>query len=180
MTAKCEHCGRAPIKDGYQEYDACIGKIPIGLMNACCGHGETTMAYIQFLDGNCIRGLEALTAMEAIKTGYRNEIIGHLADDIFISLMNACNALGLIEQQLTEEGITIISRTQQGKTVYLGESVLRFKEIGNGFITNDELCKMRTQVEREQELSTGGGCSHSTTTADGICPICDPSFSLRP
>ena len=29
-------------------------------MNACCGYGETNVAYVQFWSGKCIRGKKAL------------------------------------------------------------------------------------------------------------------------
>jgi len=40
----CSHCQSKRTKEGY---DACIGKLQ-GVTNACCGHGETDAAYVQF------------------------------------------------------------------------------------------------------------------------------------
>ena len=40
----CNHCGLDRTPEGY---DGCIGKLE-GVKNACCGHGQTEMAYIQF------------------------------------------------------------------------------------------------------------------------------------
>lgn len=40
----CLNCKKKRTKEGY---DGCIGELP-NVMNACCGHGETKMAYIQF------------------------------------------------------------------------------------------------------------------------------------
>jgi len=52
----CGYCNQFPTKEGH---DACIG-ILNNVMNACCGHGKDDEAYIQFLNGVCIRGKEAL------------------------------------------------------------------------------------------------------------------------
>lgn len=41
---KCEHCGLNRTKQGY---DGCIGELQ-GVMNACCGHGQDSTAYVQF------------------------------------------------------------------------------------------------------------------------------------
>ena len=40
----CSHCNKKRTKEGH---DGCIGTIP-NVKNACCGHGEDKMAYIQF------------------------------------------------------------------------------------------------------------------------------------
>lgn len=40
----CGHCGRHNTAEGH---DGCIGTLP-GVWNACCGHGQPRMAYIQF------------------------------------------------------------------------------------------------------------------------------------
>lgn len=42
---KCEHCGKGVTKEGH---DGCIGTLPDGVMNACCGHGVNSSAYVQF------------------------------------------------------------------------------------------------------------------------------------
>lgn len=44
----CGHCGLPNTPEGY---DGCIGYIP-GALNACCGHGEPRMAYIQYPPGH--------------------------------------------------------------------------------------------------------------------------------
>lgn len=53
---ECGHCGKENTKEGY---DACIGHLN-GVMNACCGHGMDSAAYVQFPSGKVIRGIEAL------------------------------------------------------------------------------------------------------------------------
>lgn len=59
----CGHCGRQYTEEGH---DACLGTL-IGVMNACCGHGKESEAYVQFWDGECIRGKDALVIMEVLK-----------------------------------------------------------------------------------------------------------------
>ena len=67
-TKKCGRCGEHYTKEGH---DNCLGTL-IGLMNACCGHGNTNEAYVQFLDGNCVRGKDAIKIQEILKK-YSNE-----------------------------------------------------------------------------------------------------------
>ena len=57
----CGHCGE---DNTVEDYDGCIGTLP-DVMNACCGHGTTEDAYIQFWDGVDIRGEAALQYAQA-------------------------------------------------------------------------------------------------------------------
>lgn len=59
-TRPCGHCDKPITKEGH---DGCLGTIP-GARNACCGHGEINMAYIQFQDMFCIRGQAAIDIFE--------------------------------------------------------------------------------------------------------------------
>ena len=59
----CGHCGKHMTPEGH---DGCLGTLP-GLMNACCGHGVTNEAYVQFMDGACVRGKGAVTIMDVLK-----------------------------------------------------------------------------------------------------------------
>lgn len=59
----CGHCGLGYTKEGH---DGCLGTLP-GIMNACCGHGEAKNAYVQFMDGHCIRGENALAILNILK-----------------------------------------------------------------------------------------------------------------
>lgn len=52
----CGHCLQHNTPEGH---DACLGTIP-GAINACCGHGVVSEAYIQFEDGSRISGVDAL------------------------------------------------------------------------------------------------------------------------
>ena len=60
---RCYHCGKETTKEGH---DACLGTL-IGVMNACCGHGNDDEAYVQFLDESCIRGKDAVSIMKILK-----------------------------------------------------------------------------------------------------------------
>ena len=53
---QCGHCGKENTTEGY---DACLGTLP-GVMNACCGHGIDSEAYVQFRNGSDIRGKDAI------------------------------------------------------------------------------------------------------------------------
>ena len=46
----CGHCGMGRTADGH---DGCLGVLP-GVMNACCGHGNESEAYIQLWTGEVI------------------------------------------------------------------------------------------------------------------------------
>jgi len=56
----CGYCGLASTKEGY---DGCIGELK-DVMNACCGHGEMRMAYVQFNDSKRISGYVAISYMK--------------------------------------------------------------------------------------------------------------------
>jgi hypothetical protein len=45
---QCGHCG---LRAGANEHDPCISELPGEVMNACCGHGRTEEAYIQYHQG---------------------------------------------------------------------------------------------------------------------------------
>lgn len=61
----CRECGLGPTKEGH---DGCLGALP-NLMNACCGHEKDDYyePYVQFWDGSCLRGKEALRMIEVLK-----------------------------------------------------------------------------------------------------------------
>lgn len=52
----CGHCGKENTPEGH---DGCVGTLP-GVMNACCGHGDTKDAYVQFPNGQIMQKQEAL------------------------------------------------------------------------------------------------------------------------
>lgn len=56
----CGHCGKEDTKEGH---DGCVGVLS-GVMNACCGHGQRDEAYVQFLNGNIVRGNSAVIIMK--------------------------------------------------------------------------------------------------------------------
>ena len=41
----CVTCNKPPTPEGH---DGCLGTLQGNIMNACCGHGEERMAYIQY------------------------------------------------------------------------------------------------------------------------------------
>lgn len=59
----CGYCGLHTTKQGH---DGCIGELPGNIMNACCGHGAHKEAYIQYQDGNCVRGKRAINTMHKL------------------------------------------------------------------------------------------------------------------
>lgn len=62
--ARCAHCNKLPTHEGH---DGCLGLLPEDVvMNACCGHGDIDIAYVQFWDGNCIRGQEAVDLQQQL------------------------------------------------------------------------------------------------------------------
>ncbi|NIK10901.1 hypothetical protein [Alkalibacillus almallahensis] len=63
QNRECGYCGSWATPEGH---DACLGTL-IGTMNACCGHGRTNEAYVQLLDGTCIRGQNALELAEILR-----------------------------------------------------------------------------------------------------------------
>lgn len=61
----CGQCGQPSTAEGH---DACLGALP-GVMNACCGHGDVVDAYVQFLDGERLQGIEAACFFEGVLGG---------------------------------------------------------------------------------------------------------------
>lgn len=64
----CGNCGKDRSVEGH---DACLGTL-IGLMNACCGHGNIEEAYVQFWDGECIHGKDAKIIQDILKKHSKN------------------------------------------------------------------------------------------------------------
>lgn len=65
----CGHCDQLLTSAGQ---DMCLGQLlefgtTAGIMNACCGHGEVNDAYVQFLDGFCVRGTDAKVILGILK-----------------------------------------------------------------------------------------------------------------
>ena len=57
-------CGLSPTVEGH---DGCLGTLlDKQIMNACCGHGDDSYAYIQYWNGNIIRGNEAITIQKKL------------------------------------------------------------------------------------------------------------------
>lgn len=60
---QCGSCGKRDTPEGH---DACLGTLP-GVRNACCGHGVESEAYIQWPDGSCINGVEAVQVQHRLR-----------------------------------------------------------------------------------------------------------------
>lgn len=61
VNRACGHCDKENTPEGH---DGCIGTLRGGVMNACCGHGTTAAAYVQFRNGSSVHGEAALRVME--------------------------------------------------------------------------------------------------------------------
>ncbi len=64
----CVKCKKGPTKEGH---DGCLGTLPGSIMNACCGHGNNEIAYIQYWGdngegGKRIAGAEAIDEQERL------------------------------------------------------------------------------------------------------------------
>lgn len=59
----CGFCGLSSTPEGH---DGCLGTLP-GIMNACCGHGRTHEAYLQFHDGSIIRSVDAVVMQNDLR-----------------------------------------------------------------------------------------------------------------
>ena len=57
----CGHCGEPNSPEGH---DACIARLP-GVINACCGHGDTREAYVMFDADRRLSGAVAVAWMAA-------------------------------------------------------------------------------------------------------------------
>lgn len=61
----CKSCKKYPTAEGH---DACIGTLLEGVvMNACCGHGDESDAYVQLWEdrANPLRGEKAIEYIKA-------------------------------------------------------------------------------------------------------------------
>ena len=62
---QCKHCDKPNHPNGH---DGCLGELPF-VNNACCGHGELGMTYVQFKGKNlyCVRGWKASVIQKILK-----------------------------------------------------------------------------------------------------------------
>lgn len=63
FTRACGNCNKPYTSEGH---DGCLGNLR-GITNACCGHGDTGEAYIQFLNTFCVRGKVARIILNILK-----------------------------------------------------------------------------------------------------------------
>ncbi len=60
----CGKCKKPPTIEGH---DGCLGELdPAVVMNACCGHGDTDFAYIQYWNGTRISGGAAFNEQQRL------------------------------------------------------------------------------------------------------------------
>lgn len=59
-------CGYCALPDTPEGHDGCLGTLP-GVVNACCGHGNESEAYVQYPDGSRLGGREAVRQIETLK-----------------------------------------------------------------------------------------------------------------
>lgn len=62
-TWKARPCGKCGKHNTPEGNDACLGTLS-DVSNACCGHGVTDEAYIQFDDGVTLRGEDVAVYLE--------------------------------------------------------------------------------------------------------------------
>lgn len=62
-------CGHCKLFNTLEGHDGCLGILP-DVMNACCGHGDSKQAYIQFSNGECIHGEEGKNYIDKILNEY--------------------------------------------------------------------------------------------------------------
>jgi len=69
----CGACGLDNTPDGH---DGCLGQLP-GVMNACCGHGRSSDAYVQLPDRTVVSGEESISLITRLRSeGLRAPEIG--------------------------------------------------------------------------------------------------------
>lgn len=66
QIGRCAHCKLTPTIDDHEVYDGCLGKLKGNIMNACCGHGDSRIAYIQYWDGKRISGVKAISEQKRL------------------------------------------------------------------------------------------------------------------
>lgn len=84
--APCHNCSKFKT---YEGHDGCLGTLD-GLANACCGHGDVKLAYVQFLDGVVIQGELAVKIQSILKSARSNETIENkleFMDKCYINMM---------------------------------------------------------------------------------------------
>ncbi len=59
----CGKCNEIRTPEGH---DPCLGTLP-NVMNACCGHGNNNQSYIQYENGQILRGDIALAEINKLK-----------------------------------------------------------------------------------------------------------------
>lgn len=71
IYSKGKPCGKCDKPYTSEGHDPCIASLPY-IRNACCGHGEPQEAYLQFMNGKCVRGRLAVFVTKILKLMRRN------------------------------------------------------------------------------------------------------------
>lgn len=66
-------CGACGLDKTKEDHDGCLGTLPGPIMNACCGHGDTACAYIQYENGTRLDGSEAIAEQERLRRHRRRD-----------------------------------------------------------------------------------------------------------
>ena len=100
-TRPCGKCGLPFTPEGH---DGCLGTLP-GVMNACCGHGCTESAYVQFWNGERLSGKAAINTMNAMKDSFL-ETIEIMSNGAYTSPEGLCAECGEVMpvQAISDEG----------------------------------------------------------------------------
>jgi len=64
-TYQSRTCGTCDTHYTQEGHDGCLGAL-VGVMNACCGHGDEAAAYVQFCDGSVVRGKNAAAELQRL------------------------------------------------------------------------------------------------------------------
>lgn len=116
-------CGRCHKQSTAEGHDACLGTLA-GVMNACCGHGDDRMAYVQMNGGSTLRGPDALEFFADVlrrtegerAPGYKSQITEtkHWAFAEVVENHPLCDDPK--NQMIGNRSLLLLSNTDNGKT----------------------------------------------------------------
>ena len=113
VTDKCD-CGYCGIANTTEGHDGCFGRLPF-VMNACCGHGESRMAYLQFTPRLRLGGFLARWLGLAMRRFNRNPAMIAFPKPIVIDLACCSCPCGCCDLEPTSLEITIGDLFQDSK-----------------------------------------------------------------
>lgn len=90
----CKTCGLYQTPEGH---DPCIANLP-GVKNACCGHGNSNVGYIQFVNGKVIRFNTTYIEFDDKSTlKMQGEDKGYY-DAVVVESIGSCNVVELVKR----------------------------------------------------------------------------------